>query len=279
MMTTNDHHNVTTAGTATPNGSVEDENKPDNWKMISQGAEARIWYISEYNSSKSPAICKERFAKNYRHPVLDQRLTKSRCKAEAKILQKLFAKRNNHEVDAPQVYEIRESSLYLEFIEGRTVRSILNELLLQEGRLVPEQICEIGRGVGSVLGKLHARHGLVHGDLTTSNLMIRQKYLLVQPEESSRLLQRCDASILPITMIDFGLAKHSESAEERAVDWYVLERALQATHATINDYGFSLVEVMWEAYQAEYPSPTQAQAVYQRLEQVRLRGRKRECFG
>lgn len=75
-----------------------DEN---HWTLISQGAEARLWLIDNYltivtgtssggtsssSSSSRAAICKERFAKSYRHPTLDVRLTKSRTKAEARCL-------------------------------------------------------------------------------------------------------------------------------------------------------------------------------------------------
>ena len=75
----------------------------NHWKLISQGAEARLWLIDNYltivsgtrssgsntsssSSTSRAAICKERFAKSYRHPTLDVRLTKSRTKAEARCL-------------------------------------------------------------------------------------------------------------------------------------------------------------------------------------------------
>ena len=83
----------------------------NHWTLISQGAEARLWLIDNYltivsgssssgssttntssggtsssSSSFRAAICKERFAKSYRHPTLDARLTKSRTRAEARCL-------------------------------------------------------------------------------------------------------------------------------------------------------------------------------------------------
>ena len=76
-----------------------DEN---HWRLICQGAEARLWLIINYltivsgtrssgsstssSSTSRAAICKERFAKSYCHPTLDVRLTKSRTKAEARCL-------------------------------------------------------------------------------------------------------------------------------------------------------------------------------------------------
>jgi Kae1-associated kinase Bud32 len=52
---------------------------------------------------------------------------------------------------------------------------------------------------------------VAHGDLTTSNLMLRD-------EESS------------LVIIDFGLSYVSKLHEDKAVDLYVLERAFSSTH-------------------------------------------------
>ena len=61
------------------------EPQPD-WTLISQGAEARIWKVSRDDDTH--VIAKERFSKRYRHQKLDERLTKQRCRAEARILAK-----------------------------------------------------------------------------------------------------------------------------------------------------------------------------------------------
>ena len=55
---------------------------------------------------------------------------------------------------------------------------------------------------------------IVHGDLTTSNIMIR------------------DDSNAPdqVVLIDFGLGAMKPTAEDKAVDLYVLERAFISTH-------------------------------------------------
>jgi hypothetical protein len=42
----------------------------DGWQCIWQGAKAHLWLIPNYLEGES-AIAKERFSKNYRHPVLD----------------------------------------------------------------------------------------------------------------------------------------------------------------------------------------------------------------
>jgi len=77
-----------------------------------------------------------------------------------------------------------------------------------------------------------------------------------------------------ILLIDFGLAKSSESDEDRAVDLYVLERALSSTHPSLPETFMDTI--ILPAYSKVAPK---ADKVLQRLEQVRMRGRKRECFG
>ena len=54
--------------------------------------------------------------------------------------------------------------------------------------------------------------GLVHGDLTTSNMILR------------------DADGV-LVLIDFGLAANATLAEDKAVDLYVLERAITSAHS------------------------------------------------
>lgn len=72
---------------------------------------------------------------------------------------------------------------------------------------------EIARLVGIAIGKIHEAD-IVHGDLTTSNLMVvmdsHQNYQIV--------------------IIDFGLGMTRPVIEDKAVDLYVLERALISTH-------------------------------------------------
>lgn len=63
------------------------------------------------------------------------------------------------------------------------------------------------------MAKLHDG-GLVHGDLTTSNMLLRDG----------------DGQLV---LIDFGLAFNSTLAEDKAVDLYVLERAITSAHASL----------------------------------------------
>ncbi len=77
----------------------------------------------------------------------------------------------------------------------------------------------MARAIGSAIGKMHDA-GVVHGDLTTSNIMIKES----APEPG-----------FLIALIDFGLALMQPSIEDKAVDLYVLERAFISTHPGCED--------------------------------------------
>jgi TP53 regulating kinase-like protein len=63
---------------------------------------------------------------------------------------------------------------------------------------------------------MHDAH-IIHGDLTTSNLLLRSA-----------------ANSKKLVFIDFGLAKlDCRSSEDKAVDLYVLERAFLSTHPSL----------------------------------------------
>lgn len=245
-----------------------------DWTLLSQGAEARIWKIPA-NDTEAAKVAKERFSKAYRHPVLDEKLTKARCKAEGRILEKCRNPKNQDSpvIDVPKVFRTEPPILYLEFIEGVTVREYLEEHILVKSD-IPDKEDELKRlalQIGTIIGKLH-NLGCIHGDLTTSNMMLRdtsRKRTKPNEEEAARFKNN-----KPIALIDFGLAKSTTSAEERAVDLYVLERALTSTHPKLPETFF---ETLLETYKPLLEH--KAEATIQRLEQVRLRGRKRECFG
>lgn len=71
--------------------------------------------------------------------------------------------------------------------------------------------------IGQTLASLHTAQ-IIHGDLTTSNMMLR-------PSPST-------SKGYEIVLIDFGLSSHSNVPENLAVDLYVLERAFASTHPT-----------------------------------------------
>ena len=75
-----------------------------------------------------------------------------------------------------------------------------------------------------------------------------------------------------ITLLDFGLAVQTTQDEDKAVDLYVLERAFAATHPAAE----GLFKGLLDAYGTSYKG---GKEVLRRLEDVRMRGRKRNMVG
>src|SRR4051812_5075854 len=78
--------------------------------LITQGAEALL-FKSTYLLPEIPAAVKYRPSKPYRHPILDQRLTKHRILSEARVL----AKCRREGVNVPAVYAMDEAGGWLMF--------------------------------------------------------------------------------------------------------------------------------------------------------------------
>lgn len=235
--------------------------------LITQGAEALL-YKSTYLLPSLPAAIKHRPAKPYRHPILDARLTKHRILSEARVL----AKCRKDGVPVPAVYgvdsEAKGGWIAMEWVEGEVVRVSLNrwlQLRKAEGKTLDdiegqEEVKSLMQKVGHAVGKMHA-NSVVHGDLTTSNLMLRPR-----GEDVKEGLQG------EVVLIDFGLASQSTQDEDRAVDLYVLERAFGSTHPGAEALFGEVLKAYGESFK-------QAGVVLRKLEDVRMRGRKRSMIG
>ncbi|EFX03538.1 hypothetical protein CMQ_466 [Grosmannia clavigera kw1407] len=244
------------------------------YELVAQGAEARV-YRTTYLAPDRPCALKFRPPKAYRHPVLDARLTRQRILAEARILNRC----RREGVCVPALYAVdvvgedegkgaQGGSLLTEWIEGAPVRVCLNAWLDDHAADTADaatlasdpDLVSLMRRIGSAVGQLH-RVGIVHGDLTTSNLMLRP--------DATTASGHLDGDVV---VIDFGLASQSSSDEDRAVDLYVLERAFGSTHPRAEHlFAESLL-----AYEAAFK---QAKPVLRKLEDVRMRGRKRSMLG
>ncbi|GMI69348.1 hypothetical protein like AT5G26110 [Hibiscus trionum] len=213
--------------------------------LVKQGAEARV-FESVFAGKRS--IIKERFSKKYRHPSLDSKLTLKRLNAEARCMTK--ARRLS--VSTPVLYAVDPvlHTLIFEYVEGASVKDVL--LGFGSNGVVQERLADIATQIGDAIGKLHDG-GLVHGDLTTSNMLIR--------DGTNKLV-----------LIDFGLSFTSTLPEDKAVDLYVLERALVSMHSSCGN----VMDLILAAYKK---SSRQWCSTMNKLAQVRLRGRKRTMVG
>ena len=99
-------------------------------------------------------------------------------------------------------------------------------------------------------------HGIIHGDITTSNI-------LVVNEDNN----------LHLVMIDFGLSFQEGVPEDKGVDLYVLERAFLSTHPNTEELFSQIIK----AYTLK--SGKQAPETLKKFEEIRLRGRKRTMVG
>ncbi|OAA69510.1 Protein kinase-like domain protein [Cordyceps fumosorosea ARSEF 2679] len=237
--------------------------------LITQGAEGRL-YKTTYLLPSVPCALKYRPAKPWRHPTLDARLTRHRILAEARIL----ARCRREGIRVPALYAVDESQgwLMLEWIPGVPVRAAVNARLatLGDGDAVArdEPLRALMRRVGEAVGSLH-RIGIVHGDLTTSNMMLDPTGSGGEEEGGSPPTADLQGEVV---IIDLGLASGAVQEEDRAVDLYVLERAFGSTHPRAE----CVFSELLDAYRASHK---QAPAVLKKLEEVRMRGRKRSMLG
>jgi len=162
--------------------------------MISQGAEARVFSVQFLQRQ---TVVKQRFAKTYRHPALDAKLTRSRLNMEARSI----VRARKLGVVTPTLYYVdtQQSAIYMEYVAGRPLKDLIR------AGMSDDDMRAVGAQVGKAVAALHDG-GLIHGDLTTSNIMVRDVDMRV-------------------VVIDFGLAHNSIIPEDKGVDLYVLVRS------------------------------------------------------
>ncbi|CAL8096806.1 unnamed protein product [Orchesella dallaii] len=232
-----------------------------NQQLFKQGAEARLFTGSFFGRK---TIVKERFSKKYRHPELDERLTKERMRAELKGLMRC----KNIGIWTPAVYFVgsKSNTVHMELLENvDTVNIYIGKLLMGcvDGSCdvqCTNKLKQLAEEVGITVGKMHLA-GIIHGDLTTSNILIDTTN--VENESTKPKL----------ALIDFGLSHVDNSAEDKGVDLYVLERALTSTFSNIPWF----FDIVLTSYRGTYTSG--GEEVFKKLEEIRLRGRKRTMIG
>jgi len=224
-------------------------------KLMLQGAEAKLFRLNFHGNE---ALVKERFSKKYRHPQLDKNLTQQRVNAEVRALTRC----RMAGIPVPTLYYVDQerSVLIMEyFIDSMTVRDfILTRAADWQTNAESEaKVKQLTRNVGKLLAKMH-KENIIHGDLTTSNM------LLSDPSDLST-----------VTLIDFGLSHHENVAEHKGVDLYVLERAFLSTHPGAEKL---FADSLLTAYRDNSDKKTVGE-VMAKLDEVRMRGRKRTMVG
>jgi len=209
----------------------------ENIEFLAVGAEAVLLkgYFLGIES-----VYKVRIPKPYRDPKLDLRLRYERTLAEAKAL--ILARRAGVNVPYTLFIEPDVGVIVMEYLRGCLLREVLNSM-------TDSEIYRILRSIGVLVGKLHLE-GIVHGDLTTSNIIVlhddKKPYL-----------------------IDFGLAKVSDDVEDRGVDIHLFLRSLESAHYVVKDKAY---KYFIEGY-GEIVGEKELSKVISKVKEIRTRGR------
>ncbi|MEM5882928.1 MAG: KEOPS complex kinase/ATPase Bud32 [Candidatus Aenigmatarchaeota archaeon] len=205
-------------------------------EIIYRGAEA-ILYLDYFEGKK--VLVKERIEKKYRIEEIDKKLRKVRTRKEVNLLREA----RSIGIATPQVLFVDEKNhkIIMEFIEGVRLKEFLNSARKEE----IEKVCF---EVGKAIGKLHSS-GIVHGDLTTSNMILKDD---------------------KIYFLDFSLGDFSKRIEDFGVDLNLLYEAIKSAH-------FKVLKLCWDnivkGYKKEYKD---AEKVLKKVEEIERRARYME---
>ena len=210
--------------------------KVDTAKLIKKGAEASL-FLADWHKRK--VIIKVRIPKKYRPTELDEQIRSYRTVHEPQLMHEAKAAG----VPTPLIYMVNvpESSITMEFIEGQQIKQLLNTV----SKAKQHDLCI---KIGESIAHLHS-HGLIHGDLTTSNMILN-------PQGK-------------IFFVDFGLGEKNIEIEAKGVDLHLLKRALQSTH-------FQFWEECLKSVLCGYTSVLGVEAaekVYEKIREIEKRGR------
>jgi len=185
---------------------------------------------------------KTRLPKSYRVEALDDSIRLARTSREAHLLHD--SKRAG--VPTPTVYQVDVGTctIIMDYIDGPRLKEALFGMDQSEVRATCNH-------VGSLIARLHS-DGIVHGDLTTSNMILR---------DLSKLF-----------FIDFGLSDYSREVEARGVDLLLMSRAFKSTHFKLYSKAFKAVI---DGYR-ETVGRADTELVLTKMHEIETRGRYSE---
>lgn len=207
-------------------------------KLIQQGAEAKIFLEKNRNGR---FVIKDRIRKMYRIPELDNKIRVRRTRSETKLLDKA-SKIINAPAPIIKSKDKNSTKIKMPFIEGKKLSDDLNNLPFQEQK-------DICMKIGENIAKIH-NAGLIHGDLTTSNMILSNG---------------------KVFFIDFGLGFHSQKIEDKAVDLHLLRQALEAKH-------FINWKALLNSVLLGYKKSEDYKKVLEQFKKVEARGRYKESY-
>ncbi|TAL58111.1 MAG: Kae1-associated serine/threonine protein kinase, partial [Nanoarchaeota archaeon] len=116
--------------------------------------------------------------------------------------------------------------------------------------LTAKNCVSIGKEIGEKIGILHSL-GIIHGDLTTSNMILQDE----------------------VYFIDFGLSFFSKKAEDRAVELHLLKETANGTHPL---FAKKFYDSVISGYKQTF---SDANEVLDRINIVEERGRNKKKMG
>lgn len=201
-------------------------------RKLSIGAEAVI-----FADDAKEEVIKQRQPKKYRIKELDDRLRLHRMRREAKVIEAL----RQLGIPVPKLISINEktATITMQLIGGDKVRDILGS----------NNYVDVCSEIGRCVGVMH-KNNIVHGDLTTSNMIL--------------------GSGNKVYFVDFGLSLFSNKDEDKAVDLHLFRQALNSSHSRISAECFAAAIKAYKEANSENWKP-----VLNRLEKVEERGRNK----
>ncbi len=174
----------------------------------------------------------------YRLPALDNAIRFQRTLREAEMLH--AAKRAG--VSAPHLYYVDPgaATLVIEHVDGPRVKDIVSEL-------PPGEVEHIFETLGRSTAELHSS-GIMHGDLTTANLIRRDGTLV---------------------FLDFGLSLYTDRIEDHAVDLRLIKETVQGAHSAIADHA---LKSLFAGYELGVGG-ARSRATLRQLRSIERRGR------
>jgi len=185
-----------------------------------------------FSLRKKPLILKARYRKNYRNPEIDKEFRKYRTRREVNILIRL---KDKIKVPEPVYFNEDLGIIFMEYIDGKKLSDILESLDYRN----------ILYKLGEIVGIMH-KEGVVHGDLTTSNVIFYNGDLY---------------------LIDFGLSFFSNRIEDYATDLHLFKESLESRHWKITNSFDDFIKGYSKSFNEK------ANDVLARLEDIEKRGR------
>ena len=177
--------------------------------------------------------------KGYRIKEIDTKVRDFRTAHEAQLLHEAKVAG----VPTPSIYFVNRAGteIIMEHIEGTRLKDCVDEVDLT-------RLARICFHLGRLIAALH-RHGIIHGDLTTSNVV-------VTPSGEMFLL-------------DFGLGFYSNDIEAKGVDLHLLKQVFESFHV---EQAKSSFKAILEGYEA-VAGGEQTAEVREKIREIESRGR------